>query len=405
MKIKSLFQNITIKQADIFTILVVFFFTMVFVGVLVEEMYKDYERALEQSSAVKSSELPSNVILKQNQKKLKSLLVKTVLAIITLSFIIFAIFLGLNTLFSKLLQRDTQTFLDALKNALDMEEPISSKNIFFQDFREMTGYANEMVAKINEQKKSLKELNLGLEERVKNKTAALLEINKNLEAEKIFSQELLKSQKEFLRYTVHETNTPLSVILTSMELYLMKHPKDRQLSKIEAATKNIFSIYDDLSYLVKKDHIEYKRTVVNLNNFISSRVDFFRDVAVFSLLELLYHAPQEQLYIHFNETKLQRIIDNTLTNAIKYTLPNEKVDVTLLQVGTFAEFVVSSKSKTIQDTDRVFDAYYREEKAKEGFGLGLRLVKSICEEEGVGVSVASDALLTTFRYRFQVMGE
>lgn len=405
MKIKSLFKNITIKRADIFTILVVFFFTMVFVGVLVEEMYKDYERALEQSSVVKSSELSNSDILEQNQKKLKSLLIKTVLAIITLSFIIFAIFLGLNTLFSKLLQRDTQTFLDALKRALDMEEPISAKNIFFQDFREMAGYANEMVAKINEQKKSLKELNLGLEERVKKKTAALLEINKNLEAEKTFSQELLKSQKEFLRYTVHETNTPLSVILTSIELYLMKHPKDRQLSKIEAATKNIFSIYDDLSYLVKKDHIEYKRTVVNFNNFISSRVDFFREVAAFSLLELFYHAPREELYIHFNDTKLQRIIDNTLTNAIKYTLPNEKVDVQLLQVGTYTEFVVSSKSKTIQDTDKVFDAYYREEKAKDGFGLGLRLVKSICEEEGVGVSVKSDAALTTFRYRFKVMGD
>lgn len=405
MKIKSLFQNITIKRADIFTILVVFFFTMVFVGVLVEEMYKDYERALEQSSIVKSSELSNSDILEQNQKKLKSLLIKTVLSIITLSFIIFAIFLGLNTLFSKLLQRDTQTFLDALKNALDMEEPISARRIFFQDFREMAGYANEMVAKINEQKKSLKELNLGLEERVKKKTAALLEINKNLEAEKTFSQELLKSQKEFLRYTVHETNTPLSVILTSMELYLMKHPKDRQLSKIEAATKNIFSIYDDLSYLVKKDHIEYKKTVVNLNNFLSSRVDFFREVAAFSLLELRYHTPSEELHVHFNETKLQRIIDNTLTNAIKYTLPNEKVDVSLLQVGAFAEFVVSSKSKTIQDTDKVFDAYYREETVKEGFGLGLQLVKSICEEEGVSVGVASDASLTTFRYRFQVMGE
>ncbi|MFA5234350.1 MAG: HAMP domain-containing sensor histidine kinase [Sulfurimonas sp.] len=405
MKIKSLFQNITIKQADIFTILVVFFFTMVFVGVLVEEMYKDYERALEQSSIAKNPELSNSDILEQNQKKLKSLLIKTVLAIITLSFIIFAIFLGLNTLFSKLLQRDTQTFLDALKRALDMEEPISAKNIFFQDFREMAGYANEMVAKINEQKKSLKELNLGLEERVKKKTAALLEINKNLEEEKIFSQELLKSQKEFLRYTVHETNTPLSVILTSMELYLMKHPKDRQLSKIEAATKNIFSIYDDLSYLVKKDHIEYKKTVVNLNNFLSSRVDFFRDVAAFSLLEFVYHTPSDELHVHFNETKLQRIIDNTLTNAIKYTLPNEKVDVSLLQVGAFAEFVVSSKSKTIQDTDKVFDAYYREEKAKDGFGLGLRLVKSICEEEGVGVSVKSDASLTTFRYRFKVMGD
>ncbi|ABB44736.1 histidine kinase [Sulfurimonas denitrificans DSM 1251] len=405
MRIKSRFQNISIKQADVFTILVVFFFTLVFVGLLVEELYKEYEIALEQSHVVKNPLISDSTILKQNQKKLKALLIKTVLAIVTLSFIIFAIFLGLNTLFNKLLQRDTQTFLDAFKTAIDKEKTIDSKSIFFQDFKMMVGYANEMVSKINEQKKNLKELNLGLEERVKKKTAALLEINKNLEEEKTFSQDLLKSQKEFLRYTVHETNTPLSVILTSIELYLMKNPKDRQLSKIEAATKNIFSIYDDLSYLVKKDHVEYTKSVINLNNFLSSRIDFFREVAEFSLITFNYNSPKYEKHVHFNETKLQRIIDNTLTNAIKYTLPNESVEVSLKKIGSYIEFIVSSKSKTIQDTDKVFEAYYREEKGRDGFGLGLRLVKSICDAEGVNINVSSDEASTTFRYKFKAMGD
>lgn len=68
MKIKALFQNISIKQADVITILVVFFFTLVFVGLLVEEMYKEYERALEQSYVVKNHLIPDSTILEQNQK-------------------------------------------------------------------------------------------------------------------------------------------------------------------------------------------------------------------------------------------------------------------------------------------------------------------------------------------------
>jgi len=215
---------------------------------------------------------------------------------------------------------------------------------------------------------------------------------------------LLDSQKEFLRYTVHETNTPLSVILTSIELYVMKHPKDRQLSKIEAAVKNIFSIYDDLSYLVKKDQVDYPKTVINMDDYLVSRLDFFSEVAELSRIKFEYVSTKKALHIYFNETKLQRIVDNTITNAIKYTLPDEVVHVELFHVGADVQLSVSSKSKVIKDTSKVFDTFYREEKNRDGFGLGLGLVKTICEEEGVALHVDSDDERTNFSYRFKMMG-
>ncbi|NOR58633.1 MAG: sensor histidine kinase [Sulfurimonas sp.] len=405
MKIRALFKNITIKQANIFTILVIFFFTMIFVGLLVEEMYEDYEIALEQSYITDGELNSPNEILVQKHKRLKSIMIKTVLVIVTLSFILFALFLGLHNLFNKLLHRDTQTFLDFFEQAAHNDNVINPKTMFFKDFKIMVGYANEMVGKINAQKNSLQEMNTGLEDRVKIKTSALQLINKNLEKEKKFSQDLLKSQKEFLRYTVHETNTPLSVILTSIELYVMNHPRDRQLSKIEAAVKNIFSIYDDLSYLVKKDQVEYPKIVINLGNYISSRIDFFTEVAQHSRIAFNYIPDVNNLHIYFNETKLQRIVDNTITNAIKYTLPNEVVNVNIEQTGAYLEFSMGSKSKIIKDTNRVFDEYYREEENRDGFGIGLRLVRTICDEEDVMISVSSDDDQTVFKYRFKLMGE
>lgn len=405
MKIRSLFKNVTIKQANIFTISIIFVFTMIFVGLLVEEMYKDYERALEQSYVTNSDVNSSNEMLAQKHKRLKAILIKTVLVIVTLSFILFALFLGLHNLFNKLLHRDTQTFLDFFEQAAHKDQVINPKTMFFKDFKIMVGYANEMVAKINAQKSSLQEMNLGLEDRVKNKTAALQLINENLEKEKQFSQDLLNSQKEFLRYTVHETNTPLSVILTSIELYVMNHPKDRQLSKIEAAVKNIFSIYDDLSYLVKKDQVEYPKAVLNFEKYIGSRIDFFTEVAQHSRVTFDYTADAKDLHIYFNETKLQRIVDNTITNAIKYTLANEIVHVKLEQTGAYLEFSVGSKSKIIKNTDKVFEEYYREEDKRDGFGIGLRLVRTICDEEDVKISVSSDDNETVFKYRFKMMGE
>nr|WP_321266147.1 HAMP domain-containing sensor histidine kinase [uncultured Sulfurimonas sp.] len=405
MKLSSYFKNITIKQADIITVSVIFLFTMIFVGLLVEEMYEDYERALEQIYIISSEPVSKVEVFEQKQEKLKFLLIKTTLAVVTLAFILFAVFLGLHNLFNKLLHRDTQKFLDFFEQSAHNDEVMNPENMFFKDFKIMVGYANEMVAKIKMQQNSLQELNQGLEERVRKKTTKLQLINENLEKEKKFSQDLLNSQKEFLRYTVHETNTPLSVILMSIELYLMKNPRDRQLSKIEVAVKNIFSIYDDLSYLVKKDQVEYPKRAINFANYINSRVDFFTEVAQQSKVSFNNRLELSEMYIYFNETKLQRIIDNTITNAIKYTLPNEIVSVTLVQIGAYIEFSMASKAKIIKDTQRVFKEYYREEEKIDGFGIGLCLVRSICEEEDVKISVSSDENETVFKYRFKLMGD
>ena len=160
-----------------------------------------------------------------------------------------------------------------------------------------------------------------------------------------------------------------------------------------------------MSYLVKKDQIEYPKIAVDINLYLLSRLDFFTEVAELSKINFNYKPSVENMYIYFNETKLQRIIDNTITNAIKYTLQNELVDISLKQEGSFIEISVGSKSKEIKDTDKIFDSFYREEKHREGFGIGLRLVKTICNEEGVEISLDSSDARTTFMYKFKMMGE
>ena len=189
----------------------------------------------------------------------------------------------------------------------------------------------------------------------------------------------------------------------------MKHEKNKHLSKVEAAAKNIFNIYDDLSYLVKKDQVEYHRAAINIEQFIKSRIDFFSEVALLSNVEFRYTSEVKDIYIYFNETKLQRIVDNTLTNAIKYTYQNETIEVTINSNGMYVNFSVGSHSQPINDVDKIFDAYYREDnentKAIQGFGIGLRLVKNICDEEGVDISTSLDDKKNMFTYKFKMMGE
>ena len=398
-------SSITIKQANIFTTLFIFLFTIIFAYLLIKENYHDYERTLleQQQNNVKNGSLHETSDV--HQKKLKTLLIKNTMAIATLAFILFAIMLGFYKIFNTLLQRDIGAFLDFFRDSAQHEQVLNPDAIFFKEFKTMVGYANTMVDTISEQKHDLQELNASLEERIKQKTQDLVRINENLQKEKQFSEDILNSQKEFLKYTVHETNTPLSVMLTSIELFVLKNGKDRQLSKIEAAAKNIFSIYDDLSYLVKKDQIEYPKSVLDLSAYVSSRVDFFSEVAELSKVHFAYASSLHVAYIYFNETKLQRIVDNTITNAIKYTLANEIIQIAIKKVNIFVEISVASKSKEIKDRDKIFDAYYREEEKREGFGIGLRLVKTICDEENVQILLDSTNDKTSFTYRFKMMGQ
>lgn len=398
-------NSITIKKANILTTILIFMFTIVFAYLLIKENYYDYERTLISQHKLDESNMSLEKKDEQTQKKLKALLIKNTVAISTLAFILFTIMLGFYKIFNTLIQRDMQAFLDFFKDNAHNEQVLNPHAIFFQEFKSMVGYANEMLDTIGEQKRTLKELNLSLEDKVKQKTAKLLLINKNLEKEKIFSQNLLNSQKEFLRYTVHETNTPLSVMLTSIELFIMKNGKDRQLSKIEAAVKNIFNIYDDLSYLVKKDQVEYPKSAIDIGYFLTSRLDFFSEVAALSKIRFKHIPNSKSLYIYFNETKLQRVVDNTITNAIKYTLPNQIVEVCLSQEGAFVSLSVGSKSKEIKNTEKIFESFYREEQRREGFGIGLGLVKTICDEEGVEISLHSSDEKTIFTYKFKMMGE
>ena len=221
---------------------------------------------------------------------------------------------------------------------------------------------------------------------------------KKLKQEKEYSQELVKSQKLFLRHTVHETNTPLAVIMANIELFELEFGKHSALSNIEAATKNIYGIYNDLSYLARKDKIAYEKRKIIFGDFIKSRVEFFNVVANQSNISFEFKSLCENRAVLINSTKLQRIVDNNITNAIKYTKKYEVVKIMLYQSEGCCVFEISSNSTIIENPEHIFHEYYRENKVEDGFGVGLNLVKNICVAEDIKIVLDTNQDKTTFKY-------
>ncbi len=384
-------NSISLRELNFYTIVFILFFTVIFSSLLIYDEYRQF--------AMASGDTLLGI--RGDPHALKGRLIKIIVEIATLALILFGFIIGISKILNSMITRDIDRFLEFFESAHTKAERISSDELYFTEFKRMAGYANEMALMLEEQKESLQQLNVGLEERVRFKTQALQIKNEALEEEQTFSQGLLESHKQFIRYAIHETHTPLSVIMANIELFSMYEGRNRYLAKIEAAVKNIFSIYDDLSYLVKKDQIEYPKKAIELGEYIKKRLEFFDEVAHFSNLTFNFSEPEYPSWVQFNETKLQRVIDNNLTNAIKYTKNGEEIRVGVGCDTLGCLFWVESKSQKIHDPQKIFEAYYRERKKTDGFGLGLSLVKSICDEDGVEIKIASDSELTRFEYTFK----
>lgn len=282
------------------------------------------------------------------------------------------------------LMNQTITLVGLSENPNKEKEELSSKQHIVK--HNETSYAKTVQALTSLIQQSAKDQN---------------EQEKALERQIEYSENLLKNQKLFLSHAVHETNTPLSVIMGNIDLHDLEYERNEYISNIEVAMKNVVAIYDDLSYLVKKDQVAYNTHSINLIDFVKSRMYFFEKVANQMESNFVFDTKEKDMIINFNETKLQRIIDNTLTNAIKYTYENQAITVSLYKENNGFKFKVSSKSKKIQCPKKIFEEYYREERSKEGFGLGLNLVKRICDEESVIINLVSNHEFTSFTYTFR----
>jgi len=204
----------------------------------------------------------------------------------------------------------------------------------------------------------------------------------------------------FIKDSMHEINTPLSIINLNADLFANKYGENKYLWRIKSASKTLATIYNDMDYLVKQGRVEYKVQVIDFSEFIQNRVDYFQEVANLKNIELHTDIMLEFTY-EFSKTKLQRIVDNTISNAIKYSHDNSYVEIILKEENGSILFAVTDYGVGIENVDKIFSRYYRENEAKGGFGIGLNIVKQITDEENILLEVTSKlGEGTTFRYTF-----
>ena len=192
----------------------------------------------------------------------------------------------------------------------------------------------------------------------------------------------------FIKDTTHELNTPVSTIVTNVEMLDsadLDEKTRKKIQRIDIAAKTVASIYDDLTYLILHKKVAVVDESLDVAELVEERLAYFSDH--FSQKELTVSEELTSCLLTIDRTKMTRIIDNLLSNAIKYNRRGGSVDVVLDK----SKFQVSDSGKGIanEKLEHIFRRYSRFDKSVGGFGIGLHIVASIVKEYGFRVEVES----------------
>ncbi len=229
-------------------------------------------------------------------------------------------------------------------------------------------------------------------------------LHKKLQDQIEHNQFLLEENKRFISDMVHQIRTPLSVIMTNSSLIEMKTEGEvsSYVTQINSAINMLSNSYEDLSYIITNDTIEYKHTEINLTKFLNDRIDFFEVIAHANNKSIITNI-DNNINITMNDTELERLIDNNISNAIKHSYDKSEIEIVLERNNSEIVLQFISKGVKINNVSKLFNKNYTESSgAKRSLGLGLNMVKNICKENNIRYSAHSQNNTNTFTYIFKV---
>lgn len=198
----------------------------------------------------------------------------------------------------------------------------------------------------------------------------------------------------FIKDTTHELNTPVSAILTNIEMINKNSVNDKTLKKInriDTASKTISNIYQDLTYLTLNKKIMSKDEVLNLKPLINERVEYFKTLIQSKNIKIRLEL--NDAYLTIDKFKITKVIDNLLSNAIKYNKINGQIQIILTQNSLqINDSGIGIDKKRVKE---IFKRYKRFDESVGGFGIGLSIVNMIAKEYNLQIDIDSQLKIGT----------
>ena len=193
----------------------------------------------------------------------------------------------------------------------------------------------------------------------------------------------------FIQDTAHELNTPVSTIVTNVELFknlYFEFESSEELRRIEIASKRLSRLYDDLVYLQLNHKRRRKIENISFDKLLKERADYFASFAARKNIELKNEIDISVLKEMDREDAI-KLIDNLLSNSVKYTRYGGKIWVRLKK--GFFEVEDSGIGMDKEALKHVTKRFFRADESVGGFGIGLHIVYEIVNFYGWELDIDS----------------
>ncbi len=185
--------------------------------------------------------------------------------------------------------------------------------------------------------------------------------------------------QEFIKDILHDFNTPLSSLRLNSSMLKREIGENEKILRIEQSVQNILSLQTHLrSYL--KNH-EIQKEEFKLKSLLQEQILLIEK----NYPSITFHIDIPSILLKTNKEAFTRIVDNILTNAAKYNVENGWVRLEYEKETQVLKIIDSAKG--IKNPKKVFDRFYKEQ--QRGIGIGLHIVKKLCNELGIKITLHS----------------
>lgn len=209
-------------------------------------------------------------------------------------------------------------------------------------------------------------------------------------------------RRDFVSNVSHELKTPLTIIQTATETLLDGAIEDSQhatrfLSRIDEQGKRLHELIMDLLQLarIEAGDVTFELTSVPVRPVIESLIDEFSSLAQSRNVKLKVEAADKDIFVEADTEALRTIVENLLSNALKYTPAGGQITVSWQPENAHALIQVRDTGVGISRDHqaRIFERFYRVDRARTrevgSTGLGLSIVKHLASVFAAEVSVDS----------------